>query len=404
MPETPTDPFESVEIFRAGDYGGKGKFSQDNLDSIVAQYDPAIHEAPITIDHEQEGPAYGWVKAIKRVGDSLTATLKPHADMAKAIRDGLFTKRSIELGREPLSLRALTFLGAAPPAVKGMRNIFSKSQPCGAIHFIDPPDFVMTPFDTDCREGEFVEKDTSVFEMNGKTFSLGQALAHFSPGGFGETHDKIKIGDAGYFEAKRRLNDHLLIEGRHIPEWARISIADHLFHESITAENLAKHRPDIINQLSGQGPGKGIATMSDELKQQNEALEADLKRLKAEREEAETEFNETLDKLQTLQAEKDKADRTEKLGEAIAKAGLPESAAKEVRDQFTDAGSLDGLKARIDGMKAVISSFAGNPITDQGGGESASADSARLKNAEALAKEKGISLGQAYIALERKSA
>jgi hypothetical protein len=36
-----------MEVFRAGDYGAKGKFSAADLDKIVANYDPAKHEAPV---------------------------------------------------------------------------------------------------------------------------------------------------------------------------------------------------------------------------------------------------------------------------------------------------------------------------------------------------------------------
>lgn len=58
-----------IEIFRAGDYGPKGRYSEADLDRIASSYDPALHEAPVVIGHpEHDRPAYGWVEALKREG------------------------------------------------------------------------------------------------------------------------------------------------------------------------------------------------------------------------------------------------------------------------------------------------------------------------------------------------
>ena len=49
-----------LEVFRAGDYGAKGAWSEETLDRLVADYDSGLHEAPVTLDHAQRGPALGW--------------------------------------------------------------------------------------------------------------------------------------------------------------------------------------------------------------------------------------------------------------------------------------------------------------------------------------------------------
>lgn len=118
-----------MEIFRCGDYGDKGRYSEAELDALVADYLPERHEAPLTLDHAQTGPAFGWVTGLRRCGDRLIAAVKgvPEA-LRESIRRGAFKKRSIELiGSLPSTgrayLRAVSLLGAATPAVKGLRDV-----------------------------------------------------------------------------------------------------------------------------------------------------------------------------------------------------------------------------------------------------------------------------------------
>lgn len=121
--------FHSVQIFRAGNYGEKGTFSVADLDAIVSDYSADRHEAPLTVDHKQDGPAYGWIKKLRRVGETLVADFGDvHPEFAAAIKSGAFKQRSAEIYRSFAStgrpyLKAVTMLGAAPPAVKGLEPI-----------------------------------------------------------------------------------------------------------------------------------------------------------------------------------------------------------------------------------------------------------------------------------------
>lgn len=128
------DPIE-VEVFRVGDYGPRGSFDEAALDRIAAAYDPARHDAPVTLDHAQSGPAYGWVASLRRRGGVLLATLRDVPEtLREAIRGGAYRKRSIELYRAlppegAPYLEAVSFLGAAAPAVKGLADpIFSEGE------------------------------------------------------------------------------------------------------------------------------------------------------------------------------------------------------------------------------------------------------------------------------------
>lgn len=134
-----TQEFE-LEIFRAGDYGPKGLWSEEDLDRIANSYDPNLHEAPVTLDHAQSGPSLGWVAEVRRTGDRLVARLRGLNDrLVEMLRAGEFKKRSVELyGAMPESggpyLKAVSFLGAATPAVKGLRDlIFADSGETPAV-------------------------------------------------------------------------------------------------------------------------------------------------------------------------------------------------------------------------------------------------------------------------------
>jgi hypothetical protein len=114
-----------IEVFRTGDYGDKGKYDTSYLDTLVANYDPAKHEAPVVLGHpENNAPAFGWVEGLKREGNVLFAKLKqvsPQLD--QLVESGAFKKRSIMLYRDPPMLRHLGFLGAMPPEVKGLADL-----------------------------------------------------------------------------------------------------------------------------------------------------------------------------------------------------------------------------------------------------------------------------------------
>ena len=119
---------KDVPVFRAGDYGEKGKYSADDIWAIAEGYDPSWLEAPVTPDHVQEGPAWGWVKSLRAAGSELFATLRVPADVFALITEGRYRRRSVEIyrnftlrdGRSRLYLKAVSVLGAATPQVKGL--------------------------------------------------------------------------------------------------------------------------------------------------------------------------------------------------------------------------------------------------------------------------------------------
>lgn len=117
-----------VEVFRIGkhtDSGGNTReWTEEDLETIVSKYDPGHHEAPAVIGHPKENaPAYAWVEALKSEAGSLWAKFKQIVpEFSEAVEQGLYKKRSIALYPD-LSLRHVGFLGAQPPAIKGLKDI-----------------------------------------------------------------------------------------------------------------------------------------------------------------------------------------------------------------------------------------------------------------------------------------
>ncbi|MCX7625836.1 MAG: hypothetical protein N2Z21_06455 [Candidatus Sumerlaeaceae bacterium] len=140
----PAEPHATLEmeVFRAGNYGAKGVWTPQDIEQLARDYSPDLLEAPLTFDHARSGPAFGWVKHLKRVGDRLVALLGGVPECVRElVRRGAYKKRSVELLRcfaatgRPY-LRAVSLLGAASPAVPGLREVqFSAEE--GVLCFDD---------------------------------------------------------------------------------------------------------------------------------------------------------------------------------------------------------------------------------------------------------------------------
>lgn len=108
-------------------------FSAADLQASATAYDPARHEAPIVIGHPKtDDPAWGWVQSLAFADGGLEAT--PHQvapAFAEMVEAGAFKKISASFYAPDAPgnpapgvyyLRHVGFLGAQPPAVKGLRS------------------------------------------------------------------------------------------------------------------------------------------------------------------------------------------------------------------------------------------------------------------------------------------
>ena len=118
-----------VEVFRVGEHtdskGSTRKFDRDFLEQVVANFNAEQHEPPAVVGHpEMNAPAFGWVRELRLDGNSLEARFADtNDDFEEMVQKRAFPKRSSSFYLQPPSLRHVGFLGAQPPALKGLREI-----------------------------------------------------------------------------------------------------------------------------------------------------------------------------------------------------------------------------------------------------------------------------------------
>lgn len=140
------------ELFKAGKHTASGgttlSFTAEDLQAAVAAYDPALHEAPIVVGHPRDNaPAYGWIKSLRFSDGSITAEpAQVDEAFAEMVKSGRFKKRSASFympdapnNPKPgsLYLRHVGFLGAQPPAVKGLKEVAFGEAEEGVVEFGD---------------------------------------------------------------------------------------------------------------------------------------------------------------------------------------------------------------------------------------------------------------------------
>ena len=127
-----------IHIFKAGKHTASAgqviEFTAADMQGLVESYDPALHEAPIVAGHPKDnGPAFGWVGGMSLNGGNVYATPEQlNADFAEQVQAGAYKKVSASLytpdhpnNPKPGSyyLRHVGFLGAQPPAIKGLEPL-----------------------------------------------------------------------------------------------------------------------------------------------------------------------------------------------------------------------------------------------------------------------------------------
>lgn len=128
-------PFELFQPGTHTDSAGRTlTFPPSAVRETADAYDPALHEAPIVVGHPAEdAPAYGWVEGLSFDGGRLKAHVRdvePQFD--ELVRAGRYRKVSAAFYHPDSAtnpkpgvwyLRHVGFLGAQPPAIKGLKPI-----------------------------------------------------------------------------------------------------------------------------------------------------------------------------------------------------------------------------------------------------------------------------------------
>ena len=129
---------KKIPAFRAGthtDMNGKTiTFNREDLIATAHAYNKAVHEAPIVIGHpETDDPAYGWIDRFEVIDDELIVIpTQVEPVFGEMVDNGRFKKVSMSF-YEPNNPnnpkrgvwypKHLGFLGATPPAIKGLKPI-----------------------------------------------------------------------------------------------------------------------------------------------------------------------------------------------------------------------------------------------------------------------------------------
>lgn len=147
-----------IHIFRPGRHtamqGTTIDFGESDLIATANAYDPTRHEAPLVIGHPRaDAPAWGWVGSLTADAHGLFATPRQlDPAFAEMVRAGRFKKVSASFytpdsPHNPVPgvyyLRHVGFLGAQPPAVKGLAPVnFAEGdtdEGCVSFDFAESP-------------------------------------------------------------------------------------------------------------------------------------------------------------------------------------------------------------------------------------------------------------------------
>lgn len=180
-----------LHIFKPGQWttmaGEKIEFSESDLQASAQAYDPKISKAPLVKGHPKaDKPAQGWAVSLTASERGLFAAAdKVDPEFAEDVRSGRFGTISAKFYRptDPSNpvpgvwyLRHIGFLGAQPPAVKGL----------------DDPEFAQAEDD----DGVCFQEGVAFGEWDGMTnATLWRSLREWILGKFGaEEADKVLPG------------------------------------------------------------------------------------------------------------------------------------------------------------------------------------------------------------------
>lgn len=193
------------EIFKAGNHtpanGITKEFTVEDCQKIVDNYNSNIdkHEAPIVIGHPKDNdPAFGWIEKLKLVGDTILAKPKQVVkEFADAVKQGLYKKRSISLYPD-LTLRHVGFLGAVPPAVKGLAD----------LKFNDSESPIVFEFNEDTPDSEKARLFNQIIELQEKVISANETLLKLND--YEKDNQKLKsdlqFAEISKIQAEENLN------------------------------------------------------------------------------------------------------------------------------------------------------------------------------------------------------
>lgn len=146
--------------------------SAADIERTAAAYDTRRYQAPVVIGHpENDHPAWGWITGATAQADGLWLEAELLPEMAELVRAARYRAVSVSLWTPEApgnpapgawSLKHLGFLGAAPPAVKGLApvRLDAAEAACSITVTVTPEDRRMNDQDT----AHLAERETALAE------------------------------------------------------------------------------------------------------------------------------------------------------------------------------------------------------------------------------------------------
>ena len=186
---------KQIPIFKVGRHtdmsGTTLEITEADLEKTVAAYQPARHEAPLVAGHPRhDSPAWGWVDALHLSEGTLQATLRQvDPAFAKLVAAGRYKKISASFytPNAPNNphpgvyyLRHVGFLGAQPPAIKGLPDVAFQENEQGVVvveilDFSQPVETLKTKDDNPKHPTSIIKKESTMPENNNQTVDLAEA-------------------------------------------------------------------------------------------------------------------------------------------------------------------------------------------------------------------------------------
>lgn len=131
-------PDNWIEIARTGTFtdsaGRPQTFTDSDLAAIASAYDPEKRDCPLVFGHPRTdaAPAFGWARKLKAEGGRLLAQFAsvPEA-VKKIVAAGHYRHVSMSLMPDRKTLRHVALLGAAQPAIDGLKAVELRSRDDG---------------------------------------------------------------------------------------------------------------------------------------------------------------------------------------------------------------------------------------------------------------------------------
>lgn len=263
-----------IEIFRGGqqiDSAGRAHDGDNLIDQAVANFNTKVHEPPVVIGHPADNaPAYGWVEGLRKTVRDGAAVLEAKLrqvvpEFADLVRRGLFKKRSAAFYPDG-GLRHVGFLGAAPPAVKGLADIGFMADDGSAVF-----EFTELSQGGPEMDAKFTEADLEKAKQEAAQAAVAkaeEALKAKMEAEFAERETR-KAREARITEIKRQLDDRVKA-GKIPPVFMEMGLADFVaslepvatftFSDGKKTGNQVEFLFSVLDKMDGLGLFREIAT------------------------------------------------------------------------------------------------------------------------------------------------